>query len=118
MGIYSWVLRLHRHLPQLADNMSTAQRKTILLHLTIAILILAIWTGTTSAVNKQKCLYGGNVKCVDVMYNGHLVKKELCIQTILGRYWCASSVKSDGTYLHWDYNCRTCEQRLKKTNRI
>merc|ERR1711970_620857 len=79
------------------------------LHLTIAILILAIWTGTTSAVNKQKCIYGGNVKCVDVVYGGRLVKKELCIQTVLGRYWCASSVKSDGTYLNWDYNCRTCE---------
>merc|ERR1712054_271050 len=47
MGIYNQIVERHRHLLQLADNM--VERKTILLYLTIAILILAIWTGTTSA---------------------------------------------------------------------
>merc|ERR1712183_1058332 len=48
MGIYQNIknLLLPSYTLQV-DNMSTTKRHSILRHLTIAILILAIWTGTT-----------------------------------------------------------------------
>merc|ERR1711874_760558 len=49
------------------NNMATTKSHSILRHLTIAILILAIWTGTTSA--GQKCHRGGK-KCVATKADG------------------------------------------------
>merc|ERR1711874_660215 len=59
------------------NNMATTKSHSILQHLTIAILILAIWTGTTSA--GQKCHRGGK-KCVATKADGaKFTKKRLYI---------------------------------------
>merc|ERR1711970_924710 len=114
---------LPKHLPSYTlqvNNMATTKSHSIILHLTIAILILAIWTGTTSAGRskctggddccetiKDKCHLGGK-KCVDFTYKGKKYTKQDCLSGTMG-YWCASSVKSNGEYNDWDYFCKACE---------
>merc|ERR1712119_265881 len=86
------------------DNMATTKSHSILRHLTIAILILAIWTGTTSA--GQKCHDGGK-KCVDAEYQGKKYTKNQCISGLHG-YWCAD-VKEWTNYSGWNWECKDCE---------
>merc|ERR1711874_549802 len=106
MGIYqniknlllpSYTLQVH--------NMATTKIYSIR-HLTIAILILAIWTGTTSA--GQKC-HKGNVKCVESVWFGRTYGPDKCI---LGRYgpWCASKVDGSKVYMNdgWNWFCEDC----------
>merc|ERR1712054_559059 len=87
------------------DNMATTRSHSILRHLTIAILILAIWTETTSA--GQKCHKEGK-KCVDLTFRGTKYTKNQCISGLYG-YWCADKVNfgfnSGGG---WNWECKDC----------
>merc|ERR1719427_1808095 len=82
------------------------QRNSNLLHLTIAILILAIWTWTTSAVGgcskKDNIVYLGNT-----LKNGKKTKdsEQKCAD------WCAE--EPDCKFWSFDKTVRTC--RIKTT---
>merc|ERR1712055_394283 len=90
-------------------NMATTERSSILLRMTFAVLILAIWTGTTSA--GQKCANG--VKCVDFRYwiTGKSYTKNQCaIGGVLGRKrWCATRKGWKGGNSGWDWGCKDCK---------
>merc|ERR1711913_127484 len=90
MGIYQNIknLLLPSYTLQV-NNMATTKSHSILRHLTIAILILAIWTGTTSA--GQKCHNGGK-KCVATKADGAKFTKNECISH-WGSLWCADKEK-------------------------
>merc|ERR1711913_265997 len=103
---------LHRHRQQillpLADNMTKG--RSILLRMAFAILILAIWTGTTSArkgylgtdTTKPKCT-GKGTKCVEMYYWPKTRTPNECMSEINRKKWCATSVKSDNKYKDWDW---------------
>merc|ERR1712156_627993 len=97
-------------------------KTSILLHLTISILILAIWTGTTwgqlmppglaEALAKGghvKCDKNGNA-CVGSKYGDDEFSMKECIGDKPGGKWawCATSTYSDDTYKNWDWGCKDC----------
>jgi len=94
--------------------MTKTEHNSILIHLTIAILIVAIWTGTTSGAREgaEKCARDG-VKCLEFTYRNVKYGSNACVRdhnfaTGESSYWCATAV-SGGEYTDWDWWCGDCE---------
>jgi len=93
--------------------MTKTEHNSILIHLTIAILIVAIWTGTTSGAREgaEKCARDG-VKCLEFTYRNVKYGSNACVRdhnfaTGESSYWCATAV-SGGEYTDWDWWCGDC----------